>query len=212
MPECQNFIDKCCNAKSDEEFCDLLDSVKVWFHSARIELAKWTDVLTKCDKILTHCGYRLTLKDPMRVDYDDVYAKHVGSVLRFSSLLFENTFSRSIYPSTEVKLQKTISLCSRFQKVLRLLETTNLDVLLSVLRFLFVVSKHSDFLDRYSRKSDIGPLRMFIKSIVEAWDSFDMAGSFHQLCLEYTVSPPDSFVTYLGSDRISVEVDRSKVR
>jgi hypothetical protein len=196
VPECQNFIEKCCRARSDKEFCDFLDSVKVWFHSTRTELVKWTDIITRCDKILTYCSFRVSLKDPMRVDYDEEYALHVGSVLRFSSLLFENTFSRSIFPSTD--------------KVLRLLETTNLDVLLCVLRFLFVVSKHSDFLDRYSRKYDISPLRVYIKSIVEAWDSFDLTASFHQLCLDCTLPAPDSFVTYLGSDRISICVDRSE--
>lgn len=64
-------------------------------------MGRFAYVLNDCDEILevatkqADCG-------KVFIDYDDTLDCAVISVLRFTSLLFENSFSRSVYSSMDV--------------------------------------------------------------------------------------------------------------
>lgn len=68
-------------------------------------MARWADVLNMCDEVLkravTHVDTRGVL---MAVDAEPIVVRRVAAVLSFTALLFENTFTRSIYNSVDVSL------------------------------------------------------------------------------------------------------------
>jgi hypothetical protein len=71
------------------------------------ELARWEDVLDKCDAVLEKAAQS---KSPdsyqLMVDSLDAVALRNATiiVLKFTALLFENTFTRSMYSSADVRL------------------------------------------------------------------------------------------------------------
>lgn len=64
-------------------------------------MGRWFDVLNECDDILEQATKEIQT-GIMPIDMDDSFDRSVVSILRFTSLLFENSFSRSVYSSMEV--------------------------------------------------------------------------------------------------------------
>jgi hypothetical protein len=116
-------------------------------------MGRWIDVLNDCDAILetattlvsfiyTLNQYGIVQIDPFK-DTDEMLAVDrntslevpLVSVLRFTSLLFENTFSRSIYSSME--------------RLVKLLDSNKSWVVVQTLRLIMVISKSSRFISQH---------------------------------------------------------------
>lgn len=67
----------------------------------KTEMGRWKDVLNECDNILD-LALSTDAFGVLNVDRDEKFESYVIIILRFTSLLFENTFSRSIYSSMDV--------------------------------------------------------------------------------------------------------------
>lgn len=71
----------------------------------------------------------------MSVDKNDSQEAQLISVLRFTSLLFENTFGRSIYNSVD--------------RLIKLLDSRKIWVVVATLRLIMVISKCSRFITQH---------------------------------------------------------------
>ena len=71
----------------------------------------------------------------MSVDKNESQEAQIISVLRFTSLLFENTFGRSIYCSMD--------------RLIKLLDSRKIWIVVATLRLLMVVSKCSRFITQH---------------------------------------------------------------
>lgn len=68
-------------------------------------MARWSDVLNMCDEVLKDAVTCTSSPGaPMAIDEDQNLLPDVTSVLSFTAMLFENTFTRSIYSSTDVSI------------------------------------------------------------------------------------------------------------
>lgn len=68
-------------------------------------MARWSDVLNMCDDVLKDAvTCSSSLGAPMAIDEDQTLLADVTSVLSFTAMLFENTFTRSVYSSTDVSI------------------------------------------------------------------------------------------------------------
>lgn len=63
-------------------------------------MGRWVDVLNRCDSILEDIVDDTT--GSMAIDVSSEYERVVVSILKFTSLLFENCFTRSVYSSMDV--------------------------------------------------------------------------------------------------------------
>lgn len=97
-------------------------------------MGRWVEVLNDCDAILEK-ALEEDQQGTFLVDRDESFEAPVLSVLRFTSLLFENTFSRSIYASMEW--------------LLKLLDCRKMWVLVQALRLLMIISKSSRFISQH---------------------------------------------------------------
>lgn len=64
-------------------------------------MGRWCHVLNDCNEILEMATQK-TETGVIAIDLDDSMDHSVISILRFTSLLFENSFSRSVYSSIDV--------------------------------------------------------------------------------------------------------------
>ncbi|VDK27232.1 unnamed protein product [Anisakis simplex] len=92
------------SAPDEESFFARLIEVYEWQPQfGKSEMSRWADILNMCDEVLEKA---VTYVDPngvlMAVDNDPEMVRRVSAVLSFTSLLFENTFTRSIYSSIDV--------------------------------------------------------------------------------------------------------------
>lgn len=112
------FISKLKRHGTITEFADNLDILTEWYSalgkvnilllitfliiSIKTEMGRWYEVLNDCDEILEN-AVKETESGAMTIDVDDSYDRSVTAILRFTSLLFENSFSRSVYSSMGVR-------------------------------------------------------------------------------------------------------------
>lgn len=64
-------------------------------------MGRWCHVLNDCNEVLEMATQNIETGG-MAIDQDDSLDRPVISILRFTSLLFENSFSRSVYSSMDV--------------------------------------------------------------------------------------------------------------
>lgn len=70
-------------------------------------MGRWYEVLNDCDEILEQATKDIE-SGLVAIDMDDSFDRPIISILRFTSLLFENSFSRSVYSSMGVSNNNNI--------------------------------------------------------------------------------------------------------
>ncbi|VDO20228.1 unnamed protein product [Heligmosomoides polygyrus] len=119
----------------------------------KTELSRWADVLNRCDEILEDAT---VIQDyEMKVDRCATTKYHTISILRFTGLLFDCTSTRRIYASTD--------------RIIRLTECTDMDLIGEVLRLLQTISKRSKFLTQRLCPEDQASLVMSLTAMAQCW-------------------------------------------
>ena len=101
------------------------------YWAIQTELGRWAGVLDRCDEILDKATV-IEKDGRMSVDYDQEMKKKVVSILKFTALLFECTSTRRVYASMD--------------RLLALLDTSDLTIVADVLRLLQTIGKRSKYL------------------------------------------------------------------
>lgn len=133
--ECQQLIDKL-RTSTRSELAVELSRIDSWTFG-KSELYHWIDVLDIFDAILDEAtrtlkGIEWLLACDVRHTGDKI--KLLLSVLNFTTLLIEHSFSRHLYNSVE---HLTV-----------LLSSANMEIVLGVLNLLYMFSKRSNFIPR----------------------------------------------------------------
>lgn len=134
------------------------------------ELSRWADVLDVCDEILEKAVERKDGSWMLAVDTDMVLREHTSVVLSFTAILFENTFTRSLYASADVRAFSYFYI-RIFQRVLQLLDCDCAAILCQLLRLLHTVSKRSRFLTQKLNQADTERLSSRISNIAQVFFS-----------------------------------------
>ncbi|VDO17582.1 unnamed protein product [Brugia timori] len=92
----------------------------------------------------------------MAIDEDQTLLTDVTSVLSFTAMLFENTFTRSVYSSTD--------------RLLNLLDSGNVEIVVETLRLLLVISKRSRFLSQHLSDVQQKKLTVRLSAIAQCWN------------------------------------------
>ncbi|MCP9265605.1 E3 ubiquitin-protein ligase huwe1 [Dirofilaria immitis] len=137
FPRCMQLIEHIKSAPDRRTFLERLTEVHEWQPQfGKSEMARWSDVLNMCDDVLKDAVTCSSSPGaPMAIDEDHTLLADVTSVLSFTAMLFENTFTRSVYSSTD--------------RLLNLLDSGNVEVVVETLRLLLVISKRSRFLSQH---------------------------------------------------------------
>ncbi|XP_071495531.1 E3 ubiquitin-protein ligase HUWE1-like [Diadema antillarum] len=129
--DCQALIER---LKTSPDLLAELQGIKSWNYG-KCELYHWVDVLDRFDGILEEgCAaspdqlWRLSCDHPQNVRLKE----SVHSVLTFTALLIEHSFSRHLYSSVE--------------HLTTLLASSDMNTVLAVLNLVYVFSKRSNFL------------------------------------------------------------------
>ncbi|WKY07279.1 hypothetical protein Q1695_007038 [Nippostrongylus brasiliensis] len=153
-PLCASLIETIKGATTVERFVEELNRARE--HQAvlgKTELSRWADVLNRCDEILEDAT---VIRDyEMKVDRCPVTKFHTISILRFTGLLFDCTSTRRIYASTD--------------RIIRLTECTDMDLVGEVLRLLQTISKRSKFLTQRLCPEDQASLVMSLTAMAQCW-------------------------------------------
>lgn len=182
--------------ENDEEFIAAINKGRdVHAVMGKTELYKWTEVLNRCDAIL-ESAVQKNEHGNMLCDHDATVKSNVVSVIRFTVLLFECTSSRRIYKSVD--------------RILSLLESTDMDLLAEVLRLLQVMGKRSKFLSTRIPQKEQHALASRLTAIAQCWGgklrSVKMAD-----CLKREPKLPLLFpFTYTDSKQRSITVEQPK--
>lgn len=161
----------------------------------KTELYKWTEVLNRCDEILE----KAIEKDEhgnMKCDHDGVLKDQTVSIVRFTVLLFECTSSRRIYKSVD--------------RIMTLLESTDMDLLGEVLRLLQVMGKRSKFLSTRIPQKEQQALAHRLTAIAQSWSGKLRAVKMAE-CLKSDPKIPTLFpFTYTDSKQRTIVVEQPK--
>ncbi|VDK86830.1 unnamed protein product, partial [Litomosoides sigmodontis] len=149
FPRCMQLIEHIKSASDRRTFLERLTEVHEWQPQfGKSEMARWSDVLNMCDEVLKDAVTCSSSPGaPMAIDEDQNLIPDVTSVLSFTAMLFENTFTRSVYNSID--------------RLLSLLDSGNVEVVVETLRLLLVISKRSRFLSQHL--SDIQQKKLTIR-------------------------------------------------
>uniref|UniRef100_A0A914X0K1 DUF908 domain-containing protein n=1 Tax=Plectus sambesii TaxID=2011161 RepID=A0A914X0K1_9BILA len=173
LPKCAELIEEL-KTLNDAAFVARLATISDWHTGfGKTELARWADVLDKCDAVLERAAQSRTPgSHQLMVDSPDAAPLRSATivVLKFTALLFENTFTRSMYSSAD--------------RLLALLDAGNIEVVTEVLRLFYVMSKRSRFLSQQLSESDQKRLTGRLSSIAESW-----GGRFRNLTLSDCCTP-----------------------
>ncbi|PIK62780.1 putative E3 ubiquitin-protein ligase HUWE1 [Apostichopus japonicus] len=155
--DCQDLIER---LKTCPDLLSELKQIKTWNYG-KSELYQWVDVLDKFDSILEQAAH--TPPDhSWHLTCDRLENKHlqelVHSVLTFTALLVEHSFSRHLYNSVE--------------HLTSLLASSNLNTVLAVLNLVYVFSKRSNFLIKLS-PSKRQELFQALTYLAESWGGKD---------------------------------------
>ncbi|KHN86002.1 E3 ubiquitin-protein ligase HUWE1 [Toxocara canis] len=170
------------------------------YSSADSEMARWADVLNMCDEVLERAVKHVDTRGVlMWVDAEPVMVRRVAAVLSFTALLFENTFTRSIYSSAD--------------RLVSLLDSGNMEVVVETLRLLQVISKRSRFLSQHLSEFQQKQLTMKLTAIVQCWSGKLRNSKMDECCASEVWSTPLLPICYQvgNSTKIirSVQLDKS---
>uniref|UniRef100_A0A915E7Q5 UBA domain-containing protein n=1 Tax=Ditylenchus dipsaci TaxID=166011 RepID=A0A915E7Q5_9BILA len=118
-------------------------------------MGRWVDVLNDCDDVLEAATKLDGESGTMAIDHNEQMNRPVISVLRFTSLLFENSFSRSVYSSMD--------------HLLKLLDCRNMLIVVQTLRLLLVISKSSRYITQHVQHINKRLLYMKLTANTESW-------------------------------------------
>ncbi|VDN24664.1 unnamed protein product [Gongylonema pulchrum] len=92
------------SAPDRKTFLERLAEVHEWQPQfGKSEMSRWAQVLNMCDDVLADAVASTEVPgSPMVIDQNGSMIPHVSIVLSFTSMLFENTFTRSVYGSSDV--------------------------------------------------------------------------------------------------------------
>ncbi|KAI1715515.1 E3 ubiquitin-protein ligase [Ditylenchus destructor] len=193
--ECSEFIANLKRTGSMEEFISKLDSMTEWSSVlGKTEMGRWTDILNDCDEIL-EAATKSDETGTLAIDADEKLHHPVISIMRFTSLLFENSFSRSVYSSME--------------RLLRLLDSRNMLIVVQVLRLLHIISKSSRYITQHVQHTEKRVLYMKLTANIECWGGKLRNIKMSDFCVE---NPENwdlsaiSFRTNSGVENFSVDL------
>ncbi|OZC09116.1 hypothetical protein X798_03863 [Onchocerca flexuosa] len=157
FPRCMQLIEHIKSAPDRRTFLERLTEVHEWQPQfGKSEMARWSDVLNLCDDVLKDAVTCSSSPGaPMAIDEDQTLLADVTSVLSFTAMLFENTFTRSVYSSTD--------------RLLNLLDSGNVEVVVETLRLLLVISKRSRFLSQHLNDIQQKKLTVRLFAIAQCW-------------------------------------------
>ncbi|XGW27129.1 hypothetical protein V3C99_007605 [Haemonchus contortus] len=153
-PLCASLIETIKGATTVERFIEELNRARdLQAVLGKTELSRWADVLNRCDEILEDAT---VIQDhEMKVDRCSFTKYNTISILRFTGLLFDCTSTRRIYASTD--------------RIIRLTECTDMDLVGEVLRLLQTISKRSKFLTQRLCPEDQASLVMSLTAMAQCW-------------------------------------------
>ncbi|KAK6054912.1 hypothetical protein COOONC_07583, partial [Cooperia oncophora] len=153
-PLCASLIETIKGASTVERFIEELNRARdLQAVLGKTELSRWADVLNRCDEILEDAT---VIQDhEMKVDRCAITKYRTISILRFTGLLFDCTSTRRIYASTD--------------RIIRLTECTDMDLVGEVLRLLQTISKRSKFLTQRLCPEDQASLVMSLTAMAQCW-------------------------------------------
>lgn len=165
----------------------------------KCEMARWSDVLNMCDEVLEDAvKCNSSPGAPMTIDEDQTLIADVTSVLSFTAMLFENTFTRSIYSSID--------------RLLCLLDSGNVEVVVETLRLLLVISKRSRFLSQHLNDIEQKKLIVRLSAIAQCWSGKLRTMKMDECCtvnVRPTALLPIGFQTDTNNIVRTVHLDKS---
>ncbi|KAJ6222788.1 hypothetical protein RDWZM_001333 [Blomia tropicalis] len=173
----------------------LLIKIKTW-GCGKCELYHWIDILDIFDAILEDCCSKKSNNNPwvLPVDLPENEKKKdlLLSVISFTSLLIEHSFSRHLYNSIE--------------HLIALLSSTDMQIVLAILNLLFVFSKRSNFFSRISADKRQALLSRLCY-LAENWGGKDYGFGLAECCQNLPLSNYPSSATTLNFEFYSKETD-----
>uniref|UniRef100_A0A1I8EIK7 HECT-type E3 ubiquitin transferase n=1 Tax=Wuchereria bancrofti TaxID=6293 RepID=A0A1I8EIK7_WUCBA len=200
FPRCMQLIEHIKSASDRRTFVERLTEVHEWQPQfGKSEMARWSDVLNMCDDVLKDAVTCSSSPGaPMAVDEDQILLTDVTSVLSFTAMLFENTFTRSVYSSTD--------------RLLNLLDSGNVEIVVETLRLLLVISKRSRFLSQHLSDVQQKKLTVRLSAIAQCWNGKLRSMKMDECCTT-NVRPsallPIGFQTDTNNLVRSVHLDKS---
>lgn len=168
-PECRALIDKILECDRTELW-KILSEIETWTYG-KCELYHWIDVLDIFDEFLDRSS-DLTEGNDWMLHCDTVFKTDELQILKhilgFTTLLIEHSFSRHLYNSIE--------------HLTTLLQSVNMEIVLSVLNLLYMFSKRSNFISRLNivKRSTLLNRLSFI---AESWGGKEYGFSLADCCL-----------------------------
>nr|CAD2160959.1 unnamed protein product [Meloidogyne enterolobii] len=192
-PECSKLISSLKNAGDFTIFVKGLDNITEWCSVfGKTELGRWVDVLNDCDAVLEAADE----DEIMSVDKNESQEAQIISVLRFTSLLFENTFGRSIYCSMD--------------RLIKLLDSRKIWIVVATLRLLMVVSKCSRFITQHLNSDVRLELYSKLMAILEIWAGKLRLTPFAEFCsADFSYSHGFSIQPIPEMDEFIVDTNKS---
>ncbi|KAG4070284.1 hypothetical protein HA402_009847 [Bradysia odoriphaga] len=181
-PECQQLIDKLRTCSSYELLCEL-SKIETWTYG-KSELYHWIDVLDIFDGIMEDAckicdGLDWCLACDQRFNRNKINL--LLSVLNFTTLLIEHSFSRHLYSSVD--------------HLTTLLSSSNMEIVLSVLNLLYMFSKRSNFIPRLNSNKR-NALLSRLTYIAESWGGKERGYGLADCCNENMNLPKSSSTFY----------------
>lgn len=169
-PECRDLIDKI-RLCERAELWQILSEIETWTYG-KCELYHWIDVLDIFDEFLDRSS-DLTEGNDWMLHCDTVFKQDELQILKhilgFTTLLIEHSFSRHLYNSIE--------------HLTTLLQSVNMEIVLSVLNLLYMFSKRSNFISRLNTVKRITLLNR-LGFIAESWGGKEYGFGLADCCLE----------------------------
>uniref|UniRef100_A0A670YLI6 HECT-type E3 ubiquitin transferase n=1 Tax=Pseudonaja textilis TaxID=8673 RepID=A0A670YLI6_PSETE len=197
--DCRALIDKLkiCN---DEQLLLELQQIKTW-NIGKCELYHWVDLLDRFDGILADAGQTVENMSWMlvcdRPEREQLKALLL-SVLNFTALLIEYSFSRHLYSSIE--------------HLTTLLASSDMQVVLAVLNLLYVFSKRSNYITRLGSDKRM-PLLSRLQHLAESWGGKENGFGLAECCrdlhmLKYPPSATTLHFEFYAEPGAEVKVDK----
>ncbi|XP_069501404.1 E3 ubiquitin-protein ligase HUWE1 isoform X3 [Ambystoma mexicanum] len=180
--DCRALIEKL-KICTDEQLLLELQQIKTW-NIGKCELYHWVDLLDRFDGILSDAG--LTVENMSWMLVCDRPEKEqlkslLLSVLNFTALLIEYSFSRHLYSSIE--------------HLTTLLASSDMQVVLAVLNLLYVFSKRSNYITRLGSDKRT-PLLSRLQHLAESWGGKENGFGLAECCRDlHLVKYPPSATT-----------------
>ncbi|ODN05630.1 E3 ubiquitin-protein ligase HUWE1 [Orchesella cincta] len=186
-PDCKSLILRIVDCKETQDLTELLKGVQTWTYG-KCELYHWIDALDRFDAVLSKATFRADGRWAMACDVNDDSGRElkqcVLQILRFTSLLIEHSFSRTVYNSMDYLTE--------------LLYSSDLTLLLENLHLLFMFSKRSNLLTRLPDDKR-GLLLEGLYALAESWGGKEAGFGLAACCLKRSLEdyPPTATTVHM---------------